>query len=542
MAKLNRAAPKRVPTSPVKASTIPTGRTYQGAPGYARDPKSELFLLAVTNMVGEGTFYEKAANRDKRFEELVRYVAVSDPQWLTGFVGWLRNSANMRTASVITGVEGARAMLRANIAGGRVLVSASMGRADEPGEALAYWLNTYGRPIPKPIKRGLADAAVRLYDEYAYLKWDSQGNAVRFADVIDLLRPSPATVAQNQLFRFILDARHGHDALADEKVRAPYIPMIVRNRMVRQMWNDGMGVSENLPQLIKDSGLTWEDVLSALGSKVDKRDLWEALIPTMGYMALIRNLRNFDQAGVSDTVAAAAVARIADPVQVRRSRQLPFRFLSAYRAAPSLRWGVALERAMDLSVPNIPRFKGRTLVLVDRSGSMGATLSARSDITRADAAALFGAAIKMRDPGNVDLVQFGTNAQQVTMNTGDSLLRTVNGRFKMMGGTNTLNAVRTFYNGQGRVILLTDGQSQDGDPGSFVPASVPMYTWDLAGYRFGHGPSGGDNRHTIGGLNDAAFGIVPLLERGEDAPWPWEVDQFTHETLVGWGDADSSAR
>ena len=36
--------------------------THEGGVGYARDPESELFLLAATNMVGEDTFYERAAD------------------------------------------------------------------------------------------------------------------------------------------------------------------------------------------------------------------------------------------------------------------------------------------------------------------------------------------------------------------------------------------------------------------------------------------------------------------------------------------------
>ena len=34
--------------------------THEGGVGYAREPRSELFLLAATNMVGEDTFYERA--------------------------------------------------------------------------------------------------------------------------------------------------------------------------------------------------------------------------------------------------------------------------------------------------------------------------------------------------------------------------------------------------------------------------------------------------------------------------------------------------
>src|SRR4029077_5699194 len=130
---------------------------------------------------------------------------------------------------------------------------------------------------------------------------------------------------------------------------------------------------------------------------VSKRDLWAALIPSMGYMALLRNLRNFDDAGVPDGIAAAVAARLTDPEQVAKSRQFPFRFLSAYRAVPSLRWAYPLERALNLSLANVPALGGRTLVLVDRSLSMGdAKMSGRAEMVWADAAAVFGAAIAQR--------------------------------------------------------------------------------------------------------------------------------------------------
>ncbi len=529
MSKFNRAAnPHRIkvngPISRVTTEPLPTRRTEEGAPAYARDARSELFLLAVTNMVGENTFYESAGHRDERFEQLVRKVAVADPKWFRGFLVWLRNEANMRTASVVAAVEGAKALHAARVGGGRYLFE-GLARADEPGEALAYWLDRYGRPIPKPIKRGIADAATRLYDEFSFFKWDSERSAVRFADVIDLVRPDPANMRQNQLFRYILDARRGHNAITDGFVHASYLPMTVR----QTEWRTNAGKSPLPvaglldPEHIRGAGLTWEDVMSELGGKVSKAELWAALVPSMGYMALLRNLRNFDQAGVSDQVAQKVLAKLTDPDQVQRSRQFPLRFLSAYREAPSLRWGYGLETALDLSTAALPVLPGRTLVLVDMSGSMDANLSARSSVSRRDAAAVFAVALAKRNPAGTDLVQFGTRAERVVFSVGDSALKIASTKFRGMGGTHTRAAAQQFYAGHDRVIILTDEQSHDGDPTAVIPSSVPCYTWNLAGYRFGSTPAGRGNRHTFGGLNDAAFKIVPLLERGEDAPWPWEI-------------------
>jgi hypothetical protein len=87
MSKFNTTATKpAVGAGPVAAEATPTGRTHEGAPGYAHDAKSELFLLAVANFVGEDSFYEKAGDRDDRFRSLVHRVAVEDGPWFARFV------------------------------------------------------------------------------------------------------------------------------------------------------------------------------------------------------------------------------------------------------------------------------------------------------------------------------------------------------------------------------------------------------------------------------------------------------------------------
>ncbi|MGI8536257.1 MAG: TROVE domain-containing protein [Mycobacteriales bacterium] len=177
----------------------------------------------------------------------------------------------------------------------------------------------------------------------------------------------------------------------------------------------------------------------------------------MGYTALLGNLRNRHETGVDDAVAAQVAARLADPGEVARSRQLPLRFLSAYRAVPSLRWAPTLESALQASLRNVPALPGRTLVLVDRSASMFGPLSARSAATRADAAALFGAALAMRAEHG-DLVQFGTDSRAVRPRQGESLLRVLE-RFGSLGGTNTAAAVRAHYRRHDRVLIVTDEQA-----------------------------------------------------------------------------------
>jgi hypothetical protein len=113
-----------------------------------------------------------------------------------------------------------------------------------------------------------------------------------------------------------------------------------------------------------------------------------------------------------------------------------------------------------------------------------------------------------------------------------------------MGGTCTYDAIKRHYvpGKHTRVVLITDEQANGqyhrltgsdprmwssyttvrGDVLDALPATVPTYTWNLAGYAAGHGASKA-NRTYFGGLSDQAFKLIPLLERGHDAGWPWET-------------------
>ncbi|MFD3553962.1 TROVE domain-containing protein [Streptomyces goshikiensis] len=517
-------APSAAVTSPVR-STGARATGHQGGRGFLRDPRSELFLLAVANFVTQQSFYESGEARDDRFATLVRRLAVEDPEWTAGLLGWLRSEGNMRTASLVGAAEYVRARLDAGATGGpsnRQVVDSVLRRADEPGELLAYWTATYGRTVPKPVKRGIADAVRRLYSGTSLLKYDTASKGFRFGDVLNLVHasPDPAKPWQGELFRYALDRRHhpetaevpaGNRTLAAHR-ELMELPVAERRAVVTAP--DGA-------DRLAAAGMTWEALAGWLGGPMDAA-AWEAVIPSMGTMALLRNLRNFDKAGVSDAVAAGVAAKLSDPEVVARSRQFPFRYLAAHQHAPSLRWAYPLERALGHSLANVPALPGRTLVLVDRSGSMWSPLSARSELNRADAAAVFGTALALRAE-HADLVQFGTGSKAVAYAHGESVLKVLD-RFENLGGTYTAEAIRQHFADHDRVLIVTDEQAtyhHGGDPTALVPDTVPVYTWNLAGYRVGHAPAGSGNRHTFGGLTDAAFRMVSLIEGGRDADWPW---------------------
>lgn len=530
--------------SPVQTDAVSSGRTHQGGPGFGRDEKSELFLLGVSNMVGEKTFYEQASARDSRYAELISFVGLMDPTWVADFLRWLRSEMNMRSAALVGAAEFVQAYTSRGLLPGenpmetdprgplRRAVDAVLQRADEPGEILAYWTSKYGRRIPKPMKRGVADAVRRLYTERNLLKYDTASHGFRFADVLELVHPQPAldrAAWQGPLFQYAIDQRHGRGDAPET------LAMISANLRLRKIAAENPDILLHSDALTA-AGMTWEDALSLAGDRVSKKALWTAMVPSMGYMALLRNLRNFDQAGVSPGVVGWVSSKLADVDEVNRSRQLPMRFLSAYRATQNLAWHYPLEQALTHSIHNIPELSGRTLILVDTSGSMNEGFSKDGTLKRWDAAAIFGIALGKRcEQKNV--VSFsdyhpyynpGAKSKAFPMPIGESLLLAIKrwqtDKYFIGAGTDTASAVREHYKGHDRVVVLTDEQAgygrMNGVFEGVVPDHVPTYTWNLAGYEKGHA-AGKPNRHTFGGLTDAAFRLIPLLEAGRDQSWPW---------------------
>ncbi|KGI79350.1 RNA-binding protein [Actinopolyspora erythraea] len=536
MAKFNTTRTRPTGVSPISTEAVAGGRTTEGHPGYERDWRGELFLLAVTNMVGEPTFYESARARDARYRELVRHGAVTDPDWTGALLRWLRREAHLRSAPIVGAAEFVSARRDAGLPGqSRQVVAEVCQRADEPGEMLSYWNSRYGpRNHPKSLKRGIADAVRRLWDERAVLKWDSGTRGVRFADVLQLCHPSSRAPWQEALFRYLLDRRY---APTRAIIPAELETLRRHARLMRlPVEQRRMLLAEpDAADQLRAAGVTWEALAGWLQAPMD-RLAWETVLPSMGFMARLRNLRNIDQAGVSDDAVRPVIDQLCDEGEVARSRQMPMRFLAAYRQAPSLRWSYPLEQALGHSLRTVPWLEGSTLILVDTSASMDSAFSKDGSLRRWDAAAIFGLALGARcaEPTVVSFsgrTPRAPSSREFAVRPGESVLaalrRWTDEGFFLRGGTETAAALRRHYDRHDRVVILTDEQAHHSPAGEVtdaVPHEVPLHTFNLAGYRHGHAPSGSvPHRYTYGGLTDACFRLIPLVEQGQRAAWPWET-------------------
>ena len=514
---------KRTPISTVKGKTV----THEGGKAYKFDEKSELFLLAITNMVGENTFYEKAGKKDDRFVKLIHSVTKSDPAWVQRFIPYLRNTMNMRSASIVVAAE----YVAAGGPVARQVVSSAMSRADEPAEFLAYWAqNHYGwdgasYPLPAPklpqaVRKGIGDAASRLYKERSALKYNGLSRGVSMGNVLDLVHPKPNDEHQSALYKFLVDRHHGNETslegldIIGEFQRLNSLPMDQRRAVLET------------PEVLRNAGFTWESLSGWLGGPMDAK-AWEAMIEAgMGYMALLRNLRNFDEAKISKKHKDLVIAKLTNPEEVASSRQFPFRFYSAYKAAPSLTWGPALEEALDLSVKNIPEFAGRTEILVDLSGSMGATVSAHSTVQNWEVGAVFGASLAYgQDLDNVTFVGFGTNSAEIALPKGGSVLKAVQAVDKVFRsghlgyGTNIWQAISQHHNGHDRVVIFTDMQTHDSPVAGKKIKTI--HAFDLGGYGRTPFKTTKGGRYHYGGYSDATMTMMKALEQHQSAEWPF---------------------
>lgn len=512
-------------TAPIKTLRQRTA-TYEGGRAFVRDAESELFLLAATNMVGEDTFYERAADRAARFVDLVHQVTESNPAFIAGadpdagrigLAQYMRQHLLMRSASVVMAAE----YVAAGGPGGRSVVARALQRADEPAELVGYWMANHGRNLPMPVKRGVADAVRRLYNERAALRYDGLSRQLRMADVIELTHPAPAGDRQSALFRYLLDRRHHDDATADPAM----LPVLAAAAALEAVPADERRavLAARDPAALAEAGFSWERLSGWLPGGMDA-EAWEAIIPSMGVMALVRNLRNFDQAPIGEASIEAVIAKITDPAEAAKARLFPYQVWAAYKNAPSDNWKRALGRTLDHTVGNVPALDG-TLVVIDTSGSMQTAVSRRSTMSRVEVAAVMAMATAKR-AADVDVVIYGQDNALVRGLDGASVLAGVERVVRSVGSvghaTYGHTAIARWYQPRRhrRAVVFTDDQQHDS--GRVNLDHVPLiYTFNLAGYRPSALPAGEKGRYTLGGFTDATFTAMAVLEAGRNAEWPF---------------------
>ena len=324
------------------ATSIKTANK-EGHVAYALGDKERLATQVLTAFIGEPKFYGK---NDHEIIGTAKTVAANEPEFVAKLAVFARREFGMRSVSHVL------ASILAHEPKGkefvRRLIPAIVVRADDITEILSAYIAFFGKPIPNSLKKGINDAFAKQ-DEYSLAKYKGEQNALKMRDVPRICHPRPRDGEQSDLWNRLI---------ADE-LKTPY---------------------------------TWEAELSTKGNT---KEVWEGLIESgkVGYMALLRNLRNIINAAPENI--EQVYETLSNPEQVRRSRQFPFRFLSAYKELQKVAGATskvfdALETAIDVSVENIPHIPGKTAIVVDVSGSMKSAVSGKSKMTCAETGLTLG--------------------------------------------------------------------------------------------------------------------------------------------------------
>lgn len=502
------------------SSRRPNTTTHEGGSAYSLADCEALFLLAVTNMVSEDTFYESAAQRDKRYVDLIHKVTAANPTFIQKFAPYLRKDAGMRSASIVLAAE----YIAAGGPSGRMVVDAVCQRPDEPAEILSYWLANYrNRPIPYALKRGVADACRRLYTEKNVIKYDGQGKAMRFADVLNLVHPKPVDEKQAEVFKWIL-GRANRPFAEITGLNLNVLKMAsADNRLLSMPEQYRRGTSTDS---LAEAGWTWERLAGWLPGGMDK-EAWERIIPQMKYMGLVRNLRNFEQAGINKATVEYVRKQVSDPALVRSSGIFPYQVCLAAKNVNSHQFASALGDALDNSCSNVPKFDGRTLILIDTSGSMQqGRVSEKSDITACEIAAVFAAAVRANNP-DADLVSFATTSTNLQIPAGSSTMtihaRLISHSNKDGMGTNIADALKKHLKPEHkRVIIISDMQCANRV--HFAPRrDLFIHSFDVAGYGNSKFDPKNPRLFLWGGFSDASFAAMRGAEMAKsgEAAWPF---------------------
>jgi len=504
-------------------------KNYEGAKAFAMSSEMELYTAVVTWSLND-SFYEKNEDRLNRLHELMHKC---NPLFVGKLAIYARTKMYMRSVPLVLVTE----LANLHSCDGLVarVTDGVIGRADEITELLACYELMNKRTgtkklnrLSKQIQKGLTSAFNR-FDEYQFAKYNRDG-VIKLRDALFLVHPKAKDELQQLLFNKIVDGT----------LQTPY---------------------------------TWETELSALGQlNFDNEEAkatafkskWEELIDSgkLGYMALLRNLRNIQEAGVSYAYLQKVCEILADADKVANAKQFPFRYLAAYRelivagSALPVKGSTntvsalfsgnkgytgelldALEKAVQASAANIKGFDYETCVLLacDVSGSMQTPVSEKSKVLLFDIGLMLAMLLQSRCK-NVEVGMFGDNWKTIAVPR-NNILGNVQEFYKREGevgySTNGYLVIKDILARKvkvDKVMLFTDCQlwnssSTTGDHiqplwiryKTEVAPKAKLYLFDLKGY--GQSPLQllrGDV-YLIAGWSDKVFEVLAAIENGASA-------------------------
>lgn len=456
---------------------------HEGHVAYKMQDKLKLVTQVLTTFYNEDKFY---GDNSKELTQLAEKLAVTDPNFISNLAVYARKEFHLRSVShVLTCIVAKTNESKEFIA---KTVNGVVERADDLTEILACYLSMYGKPIPNGLKKTLG-RGLKRFNEFQISKYAGGNKNVKFKDILKLCHVKPDNAKQNELFKKIIE--------------------------------DNLQVATR-----------WETEVSAKGNN---EQTWESLIENnqLGYMAALRNLRNIINAQPKNIQKVYDL--IADKEQVLKSKQLPFRFLAAYREVQNLPQTTnkvldTLETAIEHSISNMPKLQGKTVIAYDISGSMSDRISKNSNIECCDISALF-AVLASKICDEYIVYSFNNRIEKVSILTNSSILNEAQRISWCGGGTDLTLPLQSMINENikaDRLIMISDNEINGGWGAGFkrtcqslvdkyrntINKDLYVHAIDLMGY--GTQQFIGDKTNIIAGWSEKVLSFISLVEDGMD--------------------------
>lgn len=421
-------------------------RTHEGAPAKNISHEQILRRSVMACMLWEDQFYESGIDIAKRIIDECNNVS---DEVISNIAIEAREKQKLRHVPLLL----ARILAKKGSKLTAETLNRIIQRPDELSEFLAIYWKDGREPLSKQVKKGLAKAFIK-FNEYQLAKYNREG-AIKLRDVLFLCHAKPENEQQDELWK-----------------------RLINNQL-------------DIPD-------TWE---VALSGGADKKETFTRLMSEnkLGALAFLRNLRNMIQSGVEVETVREYISRI------NTSRVLPFRFINAVKYAPMLE--PEIEQLMIKCLDGAETLSGVTVILVDVSGSMKGQVSAKSDLTRLDAATALS--ILSREVcENVRIYSFSDNVVEIPPRRGFALSDAIV-KSQKHSGTYLGRAIFAINNSvqYDRIIVITDEQSHDSIPN---PKSEKAYMINVSSYRNGVGYGAWTN---ISGWSESIIDYIQQFEK-----------------------------
>ena len=492
--------------SPARSARTFTAVSAKGNPQFQKSAKQELYEIATMSMYGKDSYHEDGDARIDRMVTGLENVIASgkddDVHFVANLIIHARTKMNIRTMPLVMLVHFAKSLREKNVhyMQLRRVTADVIQRADQITDLYAYALQVFGSKgkIPMAIKRGVADA-FNKFNGYQFAKYNRNG-AVKMTDVLRIVHPKAKSVEQGEIFQ----------KLMEDNLEAPYT------------WEVELSKNGQLPE----------------NERKSKKDLWTELLESkkLGFMSLMRNARNIIEAGVDAKVMKARVYDIlSDPELIAKSKQLPFRFVSAIKATKDCgdnKMLQALKKALDISVSNVPVIGENVWIIVDASGSMMGWYGQESKgMSPFETASIFAAAIAKgnKDATNLKVTLFSDYAKHVAIDPEDSVIN-ISESFMAENwgyGTNLASALKMKKDlgfEPDTVIILSDMQVDylSGQKTNIFDKNAIKIAMNLEAYN--STPIDEiDGWYQLGGWSERVFDFIPAMRDGVSV-----VETLTH--------------